>query len=413
VQFATPMNKQPRIAILGGGMSGLVCALTLEELGISSTVFDTGKHGLGGRMATRDIETREGQSLVFDHAAQYFTVSDPRFHKLVDRWIKEGAVKEWTGVVGTLRNGGQFEELIDGPRYVGVHGMRPLADHMVSQGRLIEVRRPIWISHISARGNSWQLSENGQSEGTFDAVVIAHNGKCANRLLAPSGAPLVFKQMKRLELSSIWALMAAFDEPLPSPLGLDSRALDGAFVEGVNAISWMGNNTSKLPLSKDRAPHCWTFFSTAAFGKKNKVPQESIPVLKSEKVKREMLQGAELALGLPEGSMPVPFYVRPQLWGAALPVNTPGVPCIFDAHARVGICGDWLLGSSLEAAALSGMALAHHIAEYRDRGDLNPEEFSIGLDTGFSNVEGQDIGQFPGSSCSQASSKPELVASAH
>lgn len=84
-------------------------------------------------MATRDIETREGQSLVFDHAAQYFTVSDPRFHKLVDRWIKEGAVKEWTGVVGTLRNGGQFEELIDGPRYVGVHGMRPLADHMVSQ----------------------------------------------------------------------------------------------------------------------------------------------------------------------------------------------------------------------------------------------------------------------------------------
>ncbi len=41
VQFATPMNKQPRIAILGGGMSGLVCALTLEELGISSTVFDT------------------------------------------------------------------------------------------------------------------------------------------------------------------------------------------------------------------------------------------------------------------------------------------------------------------------------------------------------------------------------------
>jgi predicted NAD/FAD-dependent oxidoreductase len=44
------------------------------------------------------------------------------------------------------------------------------------QGQLIEVRRPVWISRISARGNSWQLSENGQSEGTFDAVVIAHNG---------------------------------------------------------------------------------------------------------------------------------------------------------------------------------------------------------------------------------------------
>ncbi len=41
--------------------------------------------------------------------------------------------------------------------------------------------------------------------------------------------------------------------------------------------------------------------------------QESITALKSEKVKREMLQGAELALGLLEGSMPVPFYMRPQL----------------------------------------------------------------------------------------------------
>jgi hypothetical protein len=30
---------------------------------------------------------------------------------------------------------------------------------------------------------------------------------------------------------------------------------------------------SKLPLSKDRAPHRWTFFGTVASGKKNRVPQ--------------------------------------------------------------------------------------------------------------------------------------------
>eukprot|EP00955_Chlamydomonas_euryale_P110538 366005-Chlamydomonas_euryale.AAC.3 len=33
-------------------------------------------------------------------------------------------------------------------------------------------------------------------QGTFDAVVIAHNGKCANRLVAPAGAPLVAKQVR-------------------------------------------------------------------------------------------------------------------------------------------------------------------------------------------------------------------------
>lgn len=48
--------------------------------------------------------------------------------------------------------------------------------------------------------------------------------------------------------------------------------------------------------------------------------------------------------------------------GAALPTNKPGIPCIFDPHGRAGICGDWLLGSSLESAALSGMTLANHVS---------------------------------------------------
>lgn len=50
--------------------------------------------------------------------------------------------------------------------------------------------------------------------------------------------------------------------------------------------------------------------------------------------------------------------------GAALPTNTPGIPCIFDPQGRAGICGDWLLGSSLESAALSGMALANHVSTF-------------------------------------------------
>lgn len=35
---------------------------------------------------------------------------------------------------------------------------------------------------------------------------------------------------------------------------------------------------------------------------------------------------------------------RVQLWGAALPLNSPKVPCILDPAARVGVCGDWLTG---------------------------------------------------------------------
>lgn len=41
VVFTTPVARDPVVAIIGGGVSGLVCALTLEERGIRSTVFDT------------------------------------------------------------------------------------------------------------------------------------------------------------------------------------------------------------------------------------------------------------------------------------------------------------------------------------------------------------------------------------
>ncbi|KAH9699151.1 hypothetical protein KPL71_024235 [Citrus sinensis] len=109
-----------------------------------------------------------------------------------------------------------------------------------------------------------------------------------------------------------------------------------------------------------------------------------------------MLKGVEAALGRLKGSLQKPIYSRVQLWGAALPTNTPSIPCIFDPHGRAGICGDWLLGSSVESAALSGMALANHIADYLGSDGVRPEEFAVGLHKDFQSLQGHDIGQFPG-----------------
>nr|DAD19774.1 TPA_asm: hypothetical protein HUJ06_021237 [Nelumbo nucifera] len=261
---------------------------------------------------------------------------------------------------------------------------------------MVNMVRPCWISKLEPFNGMWHLSENGKPRGQFDAIVIAHNGKCANRLLASSGLPLIARQMKKLELSSIWALLAAFEDPLPTPNSRISTAFEGAFVKGVDSVSWMANNTKKLFPSQSGGPHCWTFFSTAAYGKRNKVPQENIPNATAEKVIEGMLEGVEIALGLSKGSLTRPFYTRVQLWGAALPTNSPGIPCVFDPQGRAGICGDWLLGSSLEAAALSGMALANHISDYLQSGGSRPDEFAIGLHDAFQPIEGHDIGQFPG-----------------
>uniref|UniRef100_A0A0D9Y147 Amine oxidase domain-containing protein n=1 Tax=Leersia perrieri TaxID=77586 RepID=A0A0D9Y147_9ORYZ len=414
VVFSTPVPSDPSVAIIGGGASGLACASSLSSRGVRAVVFDTGMHGLGGRMATRTVAAGDEQhQLMFDHAAQFFTASDERFQRLVDGWIDKGLVREWGGLIGELESGGHFRPLPSStPRYIGVDGMRPLADAILPQSDLIEVVRPCWISKLEPFNGLWRLFENEKPHGQYDAVVIAHNGKCANRLLSTSGLPLLTKQMKRLQLSSVWALLAAFQDPLPIPQNDLYGTFEGAFVKDVDSLSWMANNSRKLfPLQIDR-PECWTFFSTAAYGKRNKVPQENIPKITAEKVKEDMLRGVELALGLSRGSLQQPFYTRVQLWGAALPMNTPGVPCIFDPLGRAGICGDWLTGSSIEAAVLSGMTLANHVADYFASSGEQPEEFAIGLHENLNKVEGHDIGQFPGLDTQPQIAEAQLTPSA-
>ncbi|XP_022999075.1 uncharacterized protein LOC111493564 [Cucurbita maxima] len=392
VTFTSALSDDPLIAIIGGGMAGIMCALSLEKRGVRSTVFDTGVHGLGGRMGTRSLGP---EPLIFDHAAQFFTVTDSQFAQLVDGWLGAGLVKEWKGAVGELELGGRFVPMSSCLRYIGTNGMRPLADSLLSQTSMINVMRPCWISKLEPFNGMWHLSENGKPCGHFDAVVIAHNGKCANRLLATSGLPLIARQMKRLELSSIWALLAAFEDPLPF-IDAAVTPFEGAFVKGVDSISWMANNNKKFMNFEKDGPHCWTFLSTAAYGKQNKVPQENIPTSTAEKVKKNMLEGVEAALGLSKGSLPKPVYTRVQLWGAALPTNSPSIPCIFDPQGRAGICGDWLLGSNIESAALSGIALGNHIADYFQSGSERSEEFAVGLHNEFQPIGGHDIGQFPG-----------------
>ncbi|KAH9659269.1 hypothetical protein KPL70_023791 [Citrus sinensis] len=381
VTFTAPVSSDPRVGIIGGGMAGLACALSWDKRGES---------WLGKKNGNQN-----------------------------DR---SGATME--GVIGELEVGGQFTPFPSSPpKYIGVNGMRPLADSLLAQTSMFSIVRPCWISNLELFNGMWHLSENVKLRGQFDVVVIAHKGsvyllewecgvwipptpvftylkkegsgsgnpwvplnfgvgsgiptpmgggKCANRLLGSSGLPQIARQMKRLELSSIWPLLAAFEDPLP--LG-SASTFEGAFVKGVDSVSWMANSSAKLLNSQSDAPHCWTFFSTAAYGKRNKVPQENIPTATTEKVKTGMLEGVEAALSRPKGSLQKPIYSRVQLWA--------------------GTCGDWLLGSSVESAALSGMALANHIADYLGSG-VCPEEFAVSLHKDFQSLEGHDIGQFPG-----------------
>ncbi|GAY56032.1 hypothetical protein CUMW_168690 [Citrus unshiu] len=309
------LHPSPVTRVWGLLVEAWPCALSLDKRGVKSSVFDTGNHGLGGRMGTRMIGP---QPLIFDHAAQFSTVNDSRFCELVDGWLERGLVRPWEGAIGELEVGGQFTPFPSSPpKYIGVNRMRPLADSLLAQTSMVSVVRPCWISNLEPFNGMWHLSKNEKPRGQFDVVIFAHNApSCNDSKMCKSVTWFIWltqiaRQMKRLELSSVWALLAAFEDPLL--LG-SASTFEGTFVKGVDSVSWMANNSAKLLSSQSDAPQCWTFFSTAAYGKRNKVPQENIPTATAEKVKTGMLEGVEAALGLPKSSLQKPVYTQVQLW---------------------------------------------------------------------------------------------------
>ncbi|XP_039118809.1 uncharacterized protein LOC120254837 [Dioscorea cayenensis subsp. rotundata] len=133
---------------------------------------------------------------------------------------------------------------------------------------MVNIVRPCWISQLDPFNGRWHLSEKGKLHGQFDAIVITHNDFVVNmKMCKPSAFFFCLWFLQRLELSAVWAL---------------PQLLKGLF--------------------------------TTTYGKQNKVPQESIPTITAEKVKKDMLGGVETALGLTKGTLPVPFYTRVQLW---------------------------------------------------------------------------------------------------
>ncbi|XP_071121166.1 renalase-like [Mytilus edulis] len=387
------------VAIIGGGISGLVCAARLKQLNMNNvTVFDTGKHGPGGRCSSRTINV-DGNLHTFDHSAQYFTVSDQRFAKIVSFLHKQGAVKIWNGKIGHLKEGKFTQDDQLTQAFIGSDGMVSIPKSLAS---LVQVKGPSWIAHVewdSSLGK-WKVDKYGY----FNYLVIAHNGKCADNLMSNAGVPNIHHLLQvrfsdtlnmrenKMQLCSIWALLVAF----PSSLKLPYVA---AHVED-NQISWIANNTSKMVAraTLGKSVECWTIFSTKSFASANKVPQEHIPPAKAKDITNTLLTAFGRVTRIYK-QLPPPCFTRVQLWGAAVPLNVlqNKEECVFDGQNNIGICGDWLVSPCIQGAAISGLALAEKIhnncsGSTRNSTDLLPR---------FKPADSETIGAFP--------SNPEMI----
>jgi predicted NAD/FAD-dependent oxidoreductase len=341
---------------------------------------------------------------IIDHGAQIVTVPPgcPEFAKQVDEWKDEGILKRFPeksvcDIINPFdRETKQYDKSrvrlkpMAGDLYYAVNGMQAIPNAMRGN---FAIEQDVWVSPNDGvrlvnrdGGKQWEIKAKGDVLGHFDKLVIAHNGKCADRLMSTTPAKDFHRLLqvnfapyvprdggKRMTLNSLYSL--SFAMPLDSVLSntLPSKTFTCGFIKNHPNLRFISCNSRKHPLEAIQDVEVWTVLSSAKFGKAHKGPQENLPTELVNEVTGLMYDSIEEALALPKGSVRGPPDNAPgkgrvmesllQLWGAAVPVNTwvstDGADgFIYDAEYGVGACGDWLLDASVAGAWESGRRLA-------------------------------------------------------
>ena len=304
-----------RVAIVGAGMAGLACAYRLREAGVDAAIFDKGR-GPGGRMSTRRMEVG-GQTLRFDHGAQYFTARDPSFISQVEAW-------EQTGIAARWQPGGE-------DAWVGTPGMntpiRAMADALgVQFGKRVD--------KILHGKDSWKLVGEAIPADSFDAVVIALPAEQAAPVLAAHD-----KATSELAAQTVsdpcWTVMLAFDKPLE---------FSADTIRNMGPIGWAARNSSKPGRGETET---WVVQAH---------PDWSREHLEEERQAVEPLLRSALADAVGH-DLPSVVGSSAHRWRFARS-GAAGVGHVWNGDRGLGVCGDWLLAPRVEAAFLSGRALA-------------------------------------------------------
>ncbi|MCK0127949.1 FAD-dependent oxidoreductase [Erythrobacter sp. F6033] len=307
------------ICVIGAGMAGLACATRLTEAGLQVTVIDKGR-GPGGRMAARRTEI-DGETVSFDHGAQYFTARDPEFQAAVKGWEEMGVVARWPAAG-------------DGA-FVGTPGMNgPIR----TMAQTLNVHWSTRAETITREDGAWRI-EAGEITLLAKTVLVAIPAEQTHSLLHNVASD--FGEIASQASSApCWAVMVGFSKKLGIAEDV-LRNLDAP-------ISWAARNSAKPGRTGDE---CWVLHASPARSRDliDLPKEEAATVLLNDFFAQT-------------GAEPVePTHIAAHRWLYAMAEAVKGEPARYDAEKRIGIAGDYLHSPRVEGAWLSGVALAERV----------------------------------------------------
>lgn len=323
------------VAIIGAGMSGLICAQQLQQAGYRVVVVEKSR-GLGGRVTTRRL-----QDTYADRGLSYLIANGELTTSFVELLTSQDILQVWTDTVHEFKADFGLKAVKGVPLYTAPNGMSAIARFLAKD---LEIQLSRRVVSLSLDHDCWHLQfENSNTQVVAKAVVVAIPAPQALMLLASFASPVVLDSLRSVEFSACISVIAGYPTNMPLPAWRSLTVIDD------DTIAWIGNDSSKR---LEMNTPVFVFHSTAKFA------QTYIDTEDLQPIGQQLLNKA--AKLFPE--LANPDWLQCDRWRYAFPTIPLADNCL-NAHTPQPLvcCGDWCGGFNLEGAMRSGNAAAKQI----------------------------------------------------
>ncbi len=147
-------DNNKKVLIIGAGVTGLTAGRKLRGKGYFVEILDKGR-GIGGRLATRTINTEGIGESKFDYGAQFLTASGKVFSSLKDELIDKNVIRVWSNKLEENIPLNKKETIY----YCGVKSMRSIAKYLAAD---LLIHNSTKISKIVFTDEWTIISEDGK-----------------------------------------------------------------------------------------------------------------------------------------------------------------------------------------------------------------------------------------------------------